>query len=90
MIKTDNNENDAVDCEEKMQAIELETRIDENGQIHLPKKYKNVYGKVARLLVLLPEQTNLNKKQRQAGSAKGILKILSEDTNHLDDFKDYM
>ncbi len=31
-----------------------------------------------------------NEEQRQPGSAKGILHVLSEDDEHLDDFKEYM
>lgn len=73
-----------------MQAIEFETRIDENGRISLSKEFQYAYGKSARLLVLLPEQVKPPQKQRRPGSAKGILKILSEDDEHLDDFKAYM
>ena len=73
-----------------MQAIEFETRIDENGHIHLPEEFQNAYGKRARLVVLLPEQAETPKKRRQPGSAKGILKMLSEDDEHLDDFKEHM
>lgn len=56
-----------------MQALELETWIDPNGHIFLPQKFQHTYGKVARLLVLLPEQTDLPRKRRQPGRAKGIL-----------------
>ena len=73
-----------------MQAIESETRIDENGHTYLPEEFQNAYGKRARLVVLLPEQAETPKKRRQPGSAKGILKMLSEDDEHLDDFKEYM
>lgn len=73
-----------------MQAIEFETRIDKNGRISLPKEFQYAYGKPARLLVLLPEQVEPPQKRRRPGSAKGILKILSEDDEHLDDFKAYM
>ena len=38
----------------------------------------------------LPEPVELPKKRRQPGSAKGILAILSEDEEHLDDFREYM
>ena len=72
-----------------MQALELETWIDKNGLIHLPEKFHHAYGKAARLLVLLPEKAESPKK-RSPGSAKGILTILSEDDEHLDDFKAYM
>lgn len=73
-----------------MQAIEFETRIDANGQVHLPVEFHNAYGKHARIVVLLPEETETLKKRRHPGSAKGKLTILAEDDEHLKDFKDYM
>jgi len=73
-----------------MQAIEFETRIDKNGHIYLPEVYQHAYGKLVRLVVLMPEQAEPTKKKRQPGSAKGILKVLSEDNKHLDDFREYM
>lgn len=73
-----------------MQALEFETRIDKNGRIFLPEEFQHAYGKSVRLLVLLPEQAELSQKRRQPGSAKGILKILFEDDEHLDDFIAYM
>ena len=73
-----------------MQAIEFETQIDKNGRIFVPKEFQYAYGQLARLLVLLPEHAELKMKRRRPGSAKGILKILSEDNEHLDDFKAYM
>ncbi|MBI3919999.1 MAG: hypothetical protein HY318_01175 [Armatimonadetes bacterium] len=73
-----------------MQAIEFETRIDKNGHIHLPEAYQHAYGRSARLVVLLPEQAEPPKERRQPGSAKGILMVLSEDDEHLNDFREYM
>ena len=73
-----------------MQAIEIETRIDKNGYIHVPEEFQHIYGKYARLVVLLPEEVKLPSKKRQPGSAKGILKVLVEDDKHLDDFREYM
>ena len=73
-----------------MQAIEFETWIDKDGYIFLPEEFHHIYGKSARLLVLLPDQTASTKNQRRPGSAKGILKILSEDDEHLNDFRAYM
>jgi hypothetical protein len=73
-----------------MKAIEMETRIDDNGHISLPPEFQYAYGKLARLIVFLPEQDDAVKKNRQPGSAKGILKVLSEDEEHLYDFKEYM
>jgi bifunctional DNA-binding transcriptional regulator/antitoxin component of YhaV-PrlF toxin-antitoxin module len=73
-----------------MQAIEFETMIDKNGHIYLPKEFQHAFGKFARLVVLLPEQDKIISKKRQPGSAKGILKIVSDDEGHLNDFKEYM
>ena len=73
-----------------MQAFEFETWIDEHGQILLPEEFQNAYGKHARLVVLLPDQQEPIKKRRQPGSAKGRLTILSDDEDHLADFKEYM
>jgi bifunctional DNA-binding transcriptional regulator/antitoxin component of YhaV-PrlF toxin-antitoxin module len=75
--------------EASLQAIEFETRIDQNGRIFLPKEFQHAYGQSVRLLVLLPEQVDRPPKRRP-GSAKDILKIVSEDDEHLDDFKMYM
>jgi hypothetical protein len=36
-----------------MQAIEFETIVDPKGNLHLPEKYHDVYGKHVRLMVLL-------------------------------------
>ncbi len=38
-----------------MQAIEFETTVDAKGDFHLPEKYRDVYGKRVRLVVLLPQ-----------------------------------
>ncbi|WP_133511177.1 hypothetical protein [Candidatus Thiosymbion oneisti] len=38
-----------------MQAIEFETIIDTNGNVHVPERYRTVYGHQARLLVLLAD-----------------------------------
>jgi bifunctional DNA-binding transcriptional regulator/antitoxin component of YhaV-PrlF toxin-antitoxin module len=73
-----------------MQAIEFETRIDNNGHVYLPAEFQQVYGKLTRLVVFLPEPAKLIQKRRQPGSAKGILTILSEDDEHLEDFREYM
>lgn len=73
-----------------MQAIEFETRIDHNGHIYLPVEFQQAYGKLARLVVLLPEVGEPIPKRRQPGSAKGILTVLSEDDEHLEDFREYM
>jgi antitoxin (DNA-binding transcriptional repressor) of toxin-antitoxin stability system len=41
---------------------------------------------IARLLAA----TKLGRPSRKAGSAKGMLTILTEDNEHLDDFAEYM
>lgn len=41
---------------------------------------------IARLLA----ETQPERKPRKAGSAKGMLTILSDDDEHLDDFAEYM
>ena len=38
-----------------MQAIEFETTVDPKGNLHLPEKYRDVYGKHIRLMVLFPQ-----------------------------------
>ena len=73
-----------------MQAIEFEARIDSSGHIHLPEEFHYAYGKLARLVVLLPEPAQPVGKRRQPGSAKGILELLHEDDEHLGDFREYM
>ncbi len=73
-----------------MQAIEIETQIGKDGNIRLPEEYHSVYGQSARLVVLFPTQDPHRRKERIPGSAKGILKIVSEDDDHLDDFSEYM
>ena len=72
-----------------METIKFETVIDSEGGIHLPEEFRHAYGKHARLVVSLPAQELTQKKGRQPGSAKGILKVLSDDDDHLSDFKEY-
>ncbi|MBI4830984.1 MAG: hypothetical protein HY801_05405 [Candidatus Lindowbacteria bacterium] len=38
-----------------MQAIELETNIDKEGKVQLPERYHHIYGRKARLVILLPD-----------------------------------
>jgi len=73
-----------------MRAIEFETQIDEHGHVTLPAEYRNAYGKRARMVVLLPDEVAPLPKRRHPGSAKGKLKILSEDDEHLEDFSEFM
>lgn len=39
-----------------MQLVELNTKIDAQGNIHLPEEYQDFYGKEANLIVRLQEQ----------------------------------
>jgi len=73
-----------------MQTIKFETIIDSQGAIHLPEEFRHAYGKHARLVVLLQEQEVTRERGRQPGSARGRFKVLSEDDEHLNDFKEYM
>ena len=41
-------------------------------------------------LSLCRNKENRQGKKRQPGSAKGILTVLSEDNEHLNDFREYM
>ena len=38
-----------------MQALEIDTTINEQGDIHLSEEYRSFYGKRVRLIVLLPD-----------------------------------
>ena len=73
-----------------MQPIEIETHIGQNGVICLPEEFHHAFGKHARLLVYLPKEADPAREKRSPGSARGILRVVSEDAGHLDDFKDYM
>lgn len=39
-----------------MQTLEIDASIDQQGNIHLSEEYRNLYGKKARLIVLIPDQ----------------------------------
>lgn len=41
-----------------MQALEIETTIDQQGNIRLSEAYRNFYGKSARLIVLIAETSD--------------------------------
>ena len=73
-----------------MQTIKFETIIDSQGAIHLPEEFRHAYGRHARLVVLLQEQEVTRERGRQPGNARGRFKVLSEDDEHLNDFKEYM
>jgi len=45
-----------------MQAIELEMNIGEDGKIQIPAEYQTVYGKHARLLIVLPDPASSEKR----------------------------
>ncbi|MDO8754019.1 MAG: hypothetical protein Q7J80_09020 [Anaerolineales bacterium] len=44
-----------------MQAIEFETTVDPKGNLHLPEKYRDVYGKHVRLMVLSTTESSPGK-----------------------------
>ncbi len=73
-----------------MRAIEFDGYIDENGRVRVPEEHRHAYGKRARLVVLLDDQPAPSQTPRQPGSAKGVLRVVSEDDEHLDDFREYM
>ena len=62
-----------------MQTIEFETRIDKDGHIHVPQEFQHAYGKIARLVVLLPERENRASERKQAGGVERRHQVLSED-----------
>lgn len=57
-----------------MQAIELETTIDQDGTLHLPERYRFSFGAKARVIVLLND----------AADAKGQADKLMEFAGKLD------
>lgn len=46
-----------------MQAIEFEADIDANGNVHVPEQYRSLYGRAARFVVLLPDDTRSENKR---------------------------
>ena len=71
-----------------METIELETVIDQNGNVHFPEQYRQSYGKWVRVVATVEETPT--PPRRSPGSAKGRLRIVSEDDEHLEDFKEYL
>lgn len=71
-----------------MDKIELRTVIDMNGNVHFPEEFRQYYGKHAKIMVTLTDKQSL--PRRSPGSAKGKLRIVSEDEKHLEDFKVYL
>jgi hypothetical protein len=51
---------------DNMPTIEIETIIDTQGNIHLPECYRHLYGNKAKMLILLPETTDLTKPFAQS------------------------
>ncbi|MCK5718719.1 MAG: hypothetical protein KAH84_02080 [Thiomargarita sp.] len=45
-----------------MQAVEWKTDIAQNGNIHLPIKYKTLYGHHARIIMLIDEKPQTTKQ----------------------------
>jgi len=72
-----------------MQALEFETRIDKDGTFICRSNSNTPMGNLPTWLSSAGTG-NSPQKGRQPGSAKGILKVLSEDDEHLDDFREYM
>ena len=66
-----------------MQAIELETLIDKNGHIYLPKEFQDAYGKFVRLVILLPEQAEGQKKDGNPEVQKESLRCCLKTMNTL-------
>ena len=71
-----------------METIELETAIDQNGNVHFPEQYRQAYGKCVRVVATFEE--TLAPPRRSPGSAKGRLSIVTEDDEHLGDFNEYL
>ncbi|MGC9394646.1 MAG: hypothetical protein ACP5J4_07295 [Anaerolineae bacterium] len=46
-----------------MEAIELETAISKDGTMQLPRRYHRIYGKRARIVILLQDAPALAAKQ---------------------------
>lgn len=46
-----------------MEAIELETAISKDGTMQLPRRYRRIYGKRARVVILLRDAPALAAKQ---------------------------
>lgn len=49
-----------------MQAIELETTIDQDGTLHLPEQYRFSFGAKARVIVLLGDAEPTQSSKGQA------------------------
>jgi hypothetical protein len=45
-----------------MKAFELTTHIDEQGNLHLPRDYSDLFGKHARVILLVEESTQERSK----------------------------
>lgn len=61
-----------------MQAIELETDISPDGHIHLPGPLRNVFGRHARVILLLDERQPANfSSLRQANDTEAVLAALA-------------
>ena len=64
-----------------MQTIKLNTRIDAQGNIHLPDDYQNFYGKEARLALCLQDKAPgepIDPMQLDDDSETGAIARLSE------------
>ena len=73
-----------------MQAIELATRISEHGGITLPADFKTLYGREARIILLLddvpPAPAMANRSERQAALRHALAAVAQAGTfAHIDD-----
>ena len=73
-----------------MQAIELATRISEHGGITLPADFKALYGREARIILLLddipPTPAMANRSERQATLRHALAAVAQAGTfAHIDD-----
>ena len=59
-----------------MQTIELTTTIEADGSIRLPEDYKTLFGKHARLVFLVAEETN--KPTQTLSEQQHTMKVLEE------------
>lgn len=72
-----------------MLAIEFQTVI-HNGTIALPENYANWQDQIVRVILLATDKpTTKALTKRQAGSAKGIIKLADNFDAPLNDFCDY-
>jgi DNA-binding transcriptional regulator/RsmH inhibitor MraZ len=62
-----------------MQAIELETTIDQNGTLHLPERYRFSFGAKARVIVLLKDSVEVSPSASWESQVMRFAGCLSDD-----------